>query len=76
MPLTIDIREFADRMGEALERAANGEDVILADGDVPKVRLVPCAARKPRTMGLNPGAMIMAPNFNDPLPDEFWLGES
>ena len=31
--------------------------------------------RKPRVMGLNAGAMITAPNFNDPLPDEFWLGE-
>ena len=76
MPLTIDIREFAGRMSEALERAANGEDVILADGDVPKVRLVPCPVRKPRIPGLNPGAFQPAPNFDDPMPDEFWLGES
>ncbi len=28
-----------------------------------------------RTSNLHPGAMIMAPDFDDPLPDEFWLGK-
>ncbi len=48
----------------------------------PDLKLNPLATpadavnRKPRVMGLNPGAMIMAPNFNDPMPDEFWLGDT
>lgn len=28
--------------------------------------------RKP---GLHPGAFVMTEDFNDPLPDSFWLGE-
>ena len=27
--------------------------------------------QEPRTPNLHPGAMIMAPDFDDPLPDEF-----
>ena len=31
--------------------------------------------QEPRIPNLHPGAMIMAPDFDDPLPDEFWLGK-
>ena len=30
---------------------------------------------EPRTPNLHPDAMIMAPDFDDPLPDEFWFGK-
>ena len=29
----------------------------------------------PRILGLNRGAMQMKADFDEPLPDEFWLGE-
>lgn len=32
-------------------------------------------APKARILGMHPGSMVMAPDFNDPLPDEFWLGK-
>ena len=28
-----------------------------------------------RVAGLHPGAIVMSPDFDDPLPDEFWLGK-
>jgi hypothetical protein len=28
-----------------------------------------------RVMGLNEGQIWMSDDFNDPLPDEFWMGE-
>lgn len=30
---------------------------------------------KPRTPGLGKGLIEMSDDFNDPLPDSFWLGE-
>jgi hypothetical protein len=30
---------------------------------------------KKRTPGLHPGAFVMSDDFDDPLPDSFWLGE-
>jgi len=35
----------------------------------------PTANLKPRILGLNPGAIWTSDDFDDPLPDEFWLGE-
>jgi hypothetical protein len=33
------------------------------------------SALPPRILGLNRGAMKMSDDFDEPLPDEFWLGE-
>jgi hypothetical protein len=33
------------------------------------------SASSPRILGLNRGAMKMSDDFDEPLPDEFWLGE-
>ncbi len=32
-------------------------------------------ALKVRVLGLHRGAMQMSPDFDDPLPDSFWLGD-
>ena len=31
--------------------------------------------KKPRVLGLHPGAFQPSDDFDAPLPDEFWLGE-
>jgi Protein of unknown function (DUF2281) len=33
------------------------------------------SALPPRILGLNRGVMKMSDDFDEPLPDEFWLGE-
>jgi hypothetical protein len=30
---------------------------------------------KPRILGLHPGAIWTSDDFDEPLPDEFWLGD-
>lgn len=35
----------------------------------------PCPALYPRVAGLHTGQVEMSPDFNEPLPDEFWTGE-
>ncbi|MCF3609787.1 hypothetical protein L2E81_25570 [Planktothrix agardhii 1033] len=37
--------------------------------------LVSNLSNSPRTPGLHQGEIWMSDDFNDPLPDEFWLGE-
>jgi hypothetical protein len=37
--------------------------------------LVSNLSHAPRTPGLHQGEIWMSDDFNDPLPDEFWLGE-
>lgn len=75
MSSTVDIRDLPSRFREAVAQAASGDEVIVADGSVPRAKLVPIApaeARRPRVPGLRAGAIEMSPDFDAPLPDESW----
>jgi antitoxin (DNA-binding transcriptional repressor) of toxin-antitoxin stability system len=71
---TVDVHELPSRFEELLALAAAGGEVLITDGDVPRARLVAIVPGGLRIPGLHPGAMVMAPDFDDPLPDEFWTG--
>lgn len=73
MSQQIDVKDLPNRLDEMLAKAASGDEIILTDASGPRARLLPLP--KPRTLGLHPGAMEAAPDFDDPLPEEFWLGK-
>lgn len=54
------------------------EPVTLEDG-VKGVTVVQVAAEatapKKRVLGLQPGSIWISDDFDDPLPDSFWMGE-
>ena len=73
--LTVDIQEAQDQLARLLTSALEGDEVIISKNGTPLVTLAPVrksAAR--RTAGLHRGAMRMHDDFDDPLPDDFWLG--
>lgn len=72
MTTAIDIRELPARLDEALALASAGGEVVLVDGATPRARLVPYSAGPSRVAGLHPGAMQPAPDFDAPLPEDFW----
>jgi antitoxin (DNA-binding transcriptional repressor) of toxin-antitoxin stability system len=54
-----------------------GNEVVIAANQVPLVKLVPVRKRPQRRVaGLHRGALKMRDDFNEPLPDEFWLGKA
>jgi len=74
---TIDVHEAQAQLLQLLTLALKGGEVVIAKDNIPLVRLVPIKPqRKRRIAGLHKGAMRMRADFNDPLPDEFWLGAS
>jgi len=77
MSTTIEIQDAQNRLGELVKEAAGGTDVVLTDAGVPVARLTPIPQPKaaPRIPGLHAGTVWMSDDFNDPLPDEFWLGD-
>ncbi len=73
--LTIDVKDLPARLAEALESARAGTEVIVADADGPFVKFVPTEmTRRVFVFDMHPGALVPSSDFDDPLPEEFWLG--
>jgi prevent-host-death family protein len=68
---TVNLYEAKTHLSKLVERAAKGEEVIIAKAGEPKARLVPLARpvrnRKP---GDWKGRIVIEPDFDAPLPDE------
>lgn len=75
---TFNVHQAKTHLSELLERALAGEEIVIAKANKPIVKLVPVTPRpKKRIAGL--GAAFgywMSPDFDKPLPDEFWLGDA
>jgi len=73
---TVTLQEAQTRLAELLTLAQTGNEIIIAEGNKPLVRLVPIAESKPfrRIAGLDRGKIWMSDDFDAPLPDEFWTG--
>lgn len=74
---TIDVHEAQSQLVELISLAASGVEVILTNGASPIARLVPLGQQgKSRIAGLHEhlGSAWVSDDFDDPLPDEFWLG--
>jgi prevent-host-death family protein len=72
---TINLYEAKTNLSSLVERAAAGEEIIIAKAGRPLARLVPFADRaKPRELGSLAGQVWIADNFDDPLPADVLQG--
>lgn len=70
---TIDVgKELTDLKG-LLSLVAKGTEVVLTEGDTPLARLVPIGNR---VAGLHAGVIWTSEDFDEPLPEEFWIGNT
>jgi prevent-host-death family protein len=69
---TLNLYEAKTKLSELVERAAAGEEIIIAKAGKPMAKLVPITRRtEPRKFGQLAGqGFWIAENFNDPLPDD------
>lgn len=68
---TVNLYEAKTKLSQLVERAAAGEEIIIAKAGRPLARLVPLATRTtPRPLGLLAGKVRIGEDFDDPLPDE------
>ena len=75
MTETVDVKEAKERLPELLSLALEGNEVIIAEGDKPLARLVPVTSPvRERVAGLHRGTAWVSEDFDEPLPDELWLG--
>jgi antitoxin (DNA-binding transcriptional repressor) of toxin-antitoxin stability system len=62
-------------LAELVQAARHGEEVVIESEGQPPVQLVLVKPVRPkRVFGQYRDMIWMSPDFDDPLPDEFWLG--
>lgn len=68
---SVNIYEAKTSLSELVERAANGEEIIIAKAGKPRARLVPLEAAPPaRLRGRGKGKWQVAADFDAPLPPD------
>ena len=70
-PIAINLYDAKTHLSQLVDRAAAGEEIIIAKSGHPLARLVPLKPpTPPRVPGLLRGQIRVGADFNDPLPDE------
>jgi prevent-host-death family protein len=68
MTVIVDIDDVKTQLSRLMERAATGEEILIARAGKPLARLVPINRREPRHPGLLKGLAVPGALF-DPLPE-------
>jgi len=67
---TVTIHQAKTNLSKLIERASQGEEIIIARGAKPVVRLVPVGAVKgKRQPGSWKGRFVLGPEFFEPMSD-------
>ena len=68
---TYTVHHAKTHLSNLIERAEAGEEVVIARGDKPAVKLVPVPVEHPKRMfGAYKGEFTVPDSFFDPLPEE------
>ncbi len=65
-----NLYEAKTNLSQLVDRAAAGEEIIIAKNGVPLARLLPLAQSTPRAPGGWEGRVVIAGDFDAPLPAE------
>lgn len=72
-PAQVNLYEAKTRLSSLVERAARGEEIVIAKAGKPMAKLVamPAKPKPPRKWGQNLlGITYIAPDFDAPLPED------
>ena len=64
----LNVAEAKARLSELVQRAARGEEIVIARNGQPQARLVALPPKAARTPGAGSGKWVIADDFDDPLP--------
>ena len=71
MDETVNLYQAKTHLSRLVERAAKGEEIIIAKGGKPKAKLVPYRAATARRKPANLlGISFISEDFDEPLPPE------
>ena len=86
MTKTLSINDVPTQLVEILAHAKAGDEIIIEDNGEPMATISPIKKHKmngkrvaglgkERVLGLREGQAWTSDDFDDELPDQFWLGE-
>lgn len=71
----VELPEIPTDFTELLRRVLSGEEVIISQAGTPIARIVPIGEQSlPRIAGLDKGKVIIASDFDAPLPEDILNG--
>jgi len=70
---TVDVRKTKTNLKELLSLAVTGTEIIFVEGNTPIARLVSIGRR---VAGLHSGSIWTSKDFDEPLPEAFWVGSA
>lgn len=69
--MQVGVHEAKTHLSRLLRRVAAGEEIVITRGRRPVAKLVPVEERgRQRELGHDRGRVVIAPDFDEPLPDE------
>lgn len=72
---TITLQDVASRLAEYVARASSGEDFVIEKGGKALAHLGPPGGHpRERVFGQYRGKIHVRDDFDQPLPEELWLG--
>ena len=66
----VNIHEAKTHLSRLLDRAARGDEIVIAKAGKPVARLVPFSRHGDRVLGRDAGKVTIAADFDAPLPDD------
>ena len=68
---TVNMHEAKTQLSRLVERALQGEEIVIARSGKPVARLVPVnQGLAPRQLGSMRGLIVVPDDFDDPLPED------
>ena len=64
----VTVHQAKTQLSKLIAQAVSGEEVVIATGPTPKVRLTPVAPVRKRQFGALKGLVSLDDSFFDPLP--------
>jgi prevent-host-death family protein len=74
MTKPVNLYDAKTQLSRLVDRAADGEEIIIAKSGKPRARLVPLAKKVRRRPGIWKGKIWVAKDFDAPLPLEILAG--
>lgn len=73
--LNISLQEAQNKLSELINLVEQGEEIFILGDNETRIKLVSFTGKaKKRIFGQHQGLATMSEDFDNPLPDNFWLG--